>query len=186
MRKFFYSSGYFLTVSTESVVALGKHAVEKNKPFLFNLAAPFIIQFFRNQLESVLPYVDVVFSNESEAQVLGEAFQWGKDLKVVAQKLAELPKANSKRSRAVVFTHGSQPTLVFQDGKVTEYKVPLVPAGEIVDLNGAGDAFCGGFLAGFVQGKDWDQNIAAGHYAAGEVIRKSGCTYPEKPNFHFQ
>jgi len=182
----YYSSGYFLTVSTESVVALGKHAAEKNKPFLFNLAAPFIIQFFRSQLDSVLPYTDVIFCNEGEAQVLGEAFQWGKDLKVVAQKLAELPKVNSKRSRVVVFTHGADATIVFHDGKLTEFKVPKVPSEEIIDLNGAGDAFCGGFLAGFVQGKDLEQNVAAGHYAAGEVIRRSGCTYPEKANFQFK
>jgi adenosine kinase len=183
--QFFYSTGYFITVSTESLIALGKHAAEHNKPFLYNLSAPFVVQFFNEQLFSVIPYVDVVFSNDDEARALGEKMNWGSDLKQIAAKLADYNKVNTKRSRMVVFTQGANPTIVYQDGKVTEYPVPPVPALEIIDTNGAGDSFCGGFLAGYVQGKDIERCVAAGHYAAGEVIRRSGCTLPAKSSFTF-
>jgi len=125
------------------------------------------------------------FSNEDEARVLGEKMNWGTDLKEIAAKLAAYEKVNTKRSRTVVFTQGANPTIVYHDGQATEYPVPPVPSAEIIDTNGAGDSFCGGFVAGYVKGKDTEKNVAAGHYAAGEVIRRNGCTLPPKPTFTF-
>jgi len=182
--QYFYSTGYFITVSTETLVALGKHAAEHNKPFLFNLSAPFVIQFFFDQLSQVLPYTDVIFSNEDEARTFGEKLGWGTDVKVIAEKLSAWTKVNGKRSRTVVFTQGSQPTVVAFEGQITEYPVPPVPAEQIIDTNGAGDAFVGGFLAAYVSGRDIAKAVATGNYAAGEVIRRSGCSLPPKPSFH--
>jgi len=183
---FYYSTGYFITVSVDTLVALGKHAAAHDKAVLYNLSAPFVIQFFFDQLSTVLPYVDVVFSNDDEARALGEKLNCGNDLRVISEKLAAWPKVNNKRSRMVVFTQGANPTVVYHDGKVTEYPVPRVASVEIIDTNGAGDSFCGGFLAGYTKGHSTEQCVAAGHYAAGEVIRRSGCTLPEKPSFSFQ
>lgn len=33
-----------------------------------NLSAPFIAQFFKGQVDEILPYVDVLIGNESEAE----------------------------------------------------------------------------------------------------------------------
>jgi len=174
----FYMAGYFLTVSTESALLLAKHAAEHNKPFLFGLAAPFIIDFFFNQVEQLLPYVDVVFANESEAATFGRKMNWGEDLAVIAEKLSVWNKVNTKRSRAVVFTQGPNATLVYQDGKLSQYTPVAVPSEEIVDLNAAGDSFCGGFLAAFSLGKDMAKCCEAGHYGAWEIIRQNGATLP--------
>lgn len=46
---------------------IAKHAHEKRKTFMFNLAAPFISEFFKQPLMDVYPYVDVIFGNEDEA-----------------------------------------------------------------------------------------------------------------------
>ncbi len=75
------------------------------------------------------------------------------DAKEVAQKAAALPKVNGKRDRMVIITQGSKSTVVAYKGEVKEFAVPAVPAEEIVDLNGAGDSFVGGFLAKFTQNK---------------------------------
>jgi len=182
----YYSTGYFLTVSPDTLVHIGEHAAKNNKPFLFNLAAPFVIQFFSQQMESVLPYVDVVFSNEDEAKAFGTKYNWGEDLKIIAQKLASWDKKNDKRPRTVIFTQGADKTVVYHDGKIHEYQPLKIAREAIVDLNGAGDAFAGGFLAGYALGKDIEQCVKAGHYAASEVIQRSGCTLPEKPTFSFQ
>lgn len=42
--KFFYMSGFFLTVSPESMIDVCRHAVEHRKVVLTNLSAPFLIQ----------------------------------------------------------------------------------------------------------------------------------------------
>jgi adenosine kinase len=53
--KFFYSSGFFLTVSPDSMLVVAKHAAETGKYYMVNLAAPFICQFFKDKLLEVLP-----------------------------------------------------------------------------------------------------------------------------------
>jgi sugar/nucleoside kinase (ribokinase family) len=52
-------------VSLESILKVAKHASENNKLFTLNLSAPFISQFFKDALMEVMPYVDVLFGNET-------------------------------------------------------------------------------------------------------------------------
>lgn len=52
-----------------------------------------------------------------------------------------------------------------------------------MDTNGAGDAFAGGFLAQFIQGRDLDTCIKCGIWAAAQIIQRSGCTFEGKPSF---
>jgi len=47
----------------------------------------------------------------------------------------------------------------------------------IVDTNGAGDSFIGGFLAGYALGKPLGKCIDAGHYCAGFIIQRTGCDF---------
>jgi len=181
--KYFYTTGYFLTVSPESAVFLGQHAAETNKTFFWNIAAPFVCQFFWQKVTDLLPYVDVVFGNELEAAAFGKAAGWGEDLREIAKKLADMPKANKQRSRMVVFTVGKEPAFAYQDGKFLDVPARLIPKEKIVDTNGAGDTFCGGFLSQWIQGKDLKTCMEAGHYAASQVIQVSGVVYHGKPNF---
>jgi adenosine kinase len=81
---------------------------------------------------------------------------------------------------AQVITQGKEPTIVAKAGSTTEYKVPPVDASEIVDTNGAGDAFVGGFLAAFIKGKDVAGCCEAGNFAAATIIRSSGTALPSE------
>jgi adenosine kinase len=182
---FFYSASFFLTVSPETSIALGKYASENNKTFAINLAAPFLIQFFWDgKMEEVLKYADIVFGNEDEAATLGTKLGWGSDLVTIATKLSEYPKIGSKK-RLVVFTQGPNATITVQDGKVETFNPIPVPKEAIVDTNGAGDSFTGGFLAAYIQGKSLAESVASGHYCACVCIKQSGCTFPGKPDFKF-
>jgi adenosine kinase len=59
--KFFYVGGYFLTVSPDSALEVAKHAAETKKVFSMNLSAPFIPQFFKEQVDSLSEYWDILF-----------------------------------------------------------------------------------------------------------------------------
>jgi len=65
------------------------------------------------------------------------------------------------------------------DGIAKEYAVEKLPKDLLIDTNGAGDAFVGGFLSGLVKERDIDTSIAAGHWAARTIIQNAGCTFPE-------
>jgi adenosine kinase len=58
--------------------------------------------------------------------------------------------------------------------------LPIVEA-EIVDTNGAGDSFAGGFLAGFMKGETLERCIDAGSYAAAANLKERGLTVPSYP-----
>ena len=53
-----YISGFFLTVSVDSILRVGKHCAENAKVFCMNLSAPFLIQFFGDQMAAAMPYTD--------------------------------------------------------------------------------------------------------------------------------
>jgi adenosine kinase len=182
--RIFYVTGFILTVSPTAALQIAKTAMQQNKVFCINFSAPFILQFFGQHVADLMPYVDFLFCNESEAQAFAETKGISKDdLEAVAKYVANLEKANNARPRTVVFTQGSQQTIVAVQGQdaVQRFDVPAIEASKIVDTNGAGDAFVGGFLARLAQGKSIKEAVEAGHYAAGVVIQRSGCTFPPKP-----
>ncbi|MBZ3877512.1 Adenosine kinase [Sciurus carolinensis] len=180
-----YIAGFFLTASPESVLKVARHASENNRIFTLNLSAPFISQFYKESLMKVMPYVDILFGNETEAATFAreQGFET-KDIKEIARKTQALPKANSKRQRIVIFTQGKDDTIMATENEVTAFAVLDQDQKEIIDTIGAGDAFVGGFLSQLVSDKPLTECIRAGHYAANVIIRRTGCTFPEKPDFH--
>lgn len=136
--------------------------------FAINLSAPFIPQFFKLQLEQVFPYCDFVIGNESEAAAWASAVGLPDkdDIPAIAKSIATLPKSNPSRPRTVVITQGANPTLVVSatdTDKPSTFPVDPLTDEQIVDTNGAGDAFAGGFLGALVAGKSVDSAILAGH-----------------------
>jgi len=174
--KVYYIAGFFLTVSVDSLKVVAEHALANDKIFCLNLSAPFIIDFFGDQVATAIEYADFLFCNESEAAAYGKKHGLGEDLKEVALKIASSPKKNAARPRTVIFTQGSGSTIIAHGGKVEEFSVTPLPKEELVDTNGAGDAFVGGFLAGLLNEKDTAACVDAGHWAARFIIQQSGCT----------
>uniref|UniRef100_A0A7S0WY16 Adenosine kinase n=1 Tax=Chlamydomonas leiostraca TaxID=1034604 RepID=A0A7S0WY16_9CHLO len=181
-----YCTGFFITVSPDAIAAVSSHCAANDKIYCMNLSAPFIMQVppFKKVLMDTMPYIDYLFGNEIEAATFAESEGWDtKDLTEIALRISRMPKASGARPRTVVFTQGAEPTIVAVGGKVTLYPVPKVAADSIVDTNGAGDAFVGGFLSQLVYGKDVPECCRAGSYAASVIIQRSGCTFPAKPAF---
>ena len=183
--KVLYVAGFFLTVSPPSILSIAKHAAENNKLFVLNLSAPFICQFFKEPLSEVLPYVDILVGNEAEGDAFQEAFGYGKkDLKEVAKTMAAHPKVNKSRKRIVIITQGSGDVIVYRDDKVEAYPILSITEDEIVDTNGAGDAFIGGLLSQLVLEESFERCMDAALYTAHVVIKRSGCTFPKECNFY--
>ena len=67
--------------------------------------------------------------------------------------------------------------------QVKTYPVIKLPKEQLVDTNGAGDAFVGGYLAQLVAGKGVEECIRAGNFCANTIIQRSGCTFPAECSF---
>jgi len=182
-----YTTGYFLTVSPKTMIELGEHCAKHNKLFVFCIAAPFVVQFYWEDFQKVYAYADVVICNGEEAVAfLHKAGIEHSDLKDGAKKAAALPKANAQRKRTIIFTQGSQPAVTYHDDKIEEWPVLPAKAEEIVDTNGAGDAFSGGLLAGLAQEKPFSECIRAAMFAAHKILHVSGTQYPPKCDFDWK
>jgi adenosine kinase len=183
-------SGFHLTVSPESILEIANHSKDNpDKLFCFNLSAPFISQFFSSQLLSVLPFIDILFGNETEAKAFSAMKKWPEDLTIrdIAIKIVkEEPKANETKERIVVITQGSD-SVILVKGKgesIKEYPPIKLTPEQIIDTNGAGDAFVGGFLSQLILKKDLDTCVSAAIYSATEVIQLSGCAFPSECKFN--
>lgn len=175
--KFFYLEGYFLTHGVEAALELGTKSSGAGKTFTLNLSAPFIPSFFKVQLEQIIPYTDIIIGNESEAEAWANATGAPdpKDLPAIARSIALLPKINPSRPRIVIFTQGAHQTILATsepDNVPKTYNVVALKDSEIVDTNGAGDAFAGGFLGALVSGKSLDDSVLAGHALARECVQQ--------------
>lgn len=93
---------------------------------------------------------------------------------------------NTNRKRAVVITCGEKPVIIAHNGKIQNFAVETIERVKIMDTNGAGDAFCGGFLAAMATGNSMDKCIMAGNFAARTIIQNLGCTFPSTCDFRFE
>lgn len=97
----------------------------------------------------------------------------------------EIPFRIFKRGCSIVHVccKVKQLSLVVSDGKTTEFPVQRLPAESVVDTNGAGDSFVGGFLSQLIKGEPLSVCIECGVWAAQHIIQVSGCTLVGKPSF---
>jgi adenosine kinase len=87
-----------------------------------------------------------------------------KDIPTIAAKLAALPKKNASRPRTVVITQGPLSTVVVEGSSAPKtFPVNKLSEDQIVDTNGAGDAFAGAFVGATVLGKSVAEAVEAGH-----------------------
>jgi adenosine kinase len=180
----FYSAGFFITVSPDSMLAVAQHAAANDKTYCLNLSAPFICEVppFKKALSDLIPLVDFLFGNENEARAFAASEGWAtEDVEEIALRISRFPKENGSKQRTVVITQGAEATVVASHGKIVKHPVIRVPADKLVDTNGAGDAFVGGFLSQLVAGKEIGECVRGGHYAANVIVQRSGCTFPDKP-----
>lgn len=113
---------------------------------------PFCIPENRPLFRELAPMVDIFSPNLREAQLLTGLESLGE----VARALLE------DGVQVLVIRMGSEGSLIaVEDGILST--IPAVPVDPIVDVTGAGNSYCGGFIVGLAQSEDL---IKAGCYAA--------------------
>merc|ERR1711972_238606 len=173
------SAGFFITVSTDSMKLAAAEAAKSGAKYCLNLSAPFLMQVppFKAFISEILPMVDFLFCNETEALTYAETEGWETtDIKFIATRISLIPSSKGYH-RTVVVTQGADPTIVAVNGHVTEWPILALAKEKLVDTNGAGDAYVGGFLAGLSKGLDDAGCHKVAAYTASVIVQHSGCTF---------
>lgn len=130
----------------------------------------YMIPSLRSYLPEFLPYLDAFLPSDQEVRSL---FGREVDCRQAAEQLAEWG------ARLVVIKRGAEGVLVREENGRFTILHPYHPPGDarVVDVTGAGDAFCGGFLVGLAQTQDPVQAAKMGLVSASFVIEGYGALY---------
>lgn len=173
--------GYFVIEKYDIVQYLSKHFHSLNKKIAFTLSATFMVEHFHDRMLEVSNQSHIIFCNDDEALTFAKTTSdnFEEVSEIIHKKLAPL-------DRILIITCGSKPVVIskydYNQNKmdfVLKSNVFPVESQEIVDTNGCGDSFVGGFLSQYIQGKSLEKCARAGNWASSIIIRNVGCTYPD-------
>ncbi|MCC7447319.1 MAG: carbohydrate kinase family protein [Anaerolineae bacterium] len=160
---FLHVSGYSFQAehSRQTALALIRQAKAVGAPISLDASFHFARQA-RDQFCTILADLDFIFPNAEEAHLIS-----GMDNPAEAAAIIR-----ALGPKIVVIKQGRAGCTI--DTAQGQMFVPAYPVDPVVDTTGAGDAFCGGFLAARLWG--WEAANAAqiGHAAAAQVIRQWG------------
>ncbi|MBU6140199.1 MAG: adenosine kinase [Proteobacteria bacterium] len=169
---FLYVEGY-LWDNPETIEALRKaisSAKKRGTKVIFSLSDSFCVSRHKEDFLNLLPDLDILFANESEALELICEKEYSSD------KLFEFFSRNS--DLIAVVTRSSKGSSVFGYGSVLEIPTDLIP--NILDATGAGDAFAAGFLYGIINDFDLEKSAKYGNILAGNIIQKVGARFSKE------
>jgi adenosine kinase len=185
----FYNEGYFVTVSPESIDYLAERATETGKIYATNTSAPFVVEVpqFRDVILRNLKHTDILFGNEEEFRALARSLPECSAIQIeaeddqsmieIARVIATSFKAKNTMKRHVIITRGHKSTILAVGNQISQ--VPVVKVENIVDCNGAGDAYAGGFLAALALGKSVIECCKQGAQLAAMVVQNTGCSFDD-------
>ena len=178
----FLIEGYFVIEKYDIILKLAEDFAKLNKTIAFTLSAVFMVEAFRDRILEISNKSHIIFCNNEEAEALTK--NTSENFEEISE---DIHKMLAPLDRILVITCGKNPVVISKynyaekklDFLLKSY-VYNVSDEEIVDTNGCGDSFVGGFLSQYIQGKSLEICARAGNWASSVIIRNVGCTYPDK------
>ena len=179
--------GYFLQEKFDICKNLCMEFKKDKKFIILALSAVFMVQAHHDKIVEIANHADMVVGNIEELETFAgvKGVEKREIFEIVAKKLAE-------KERLFVVTDGSKGVLIskydYKRNKVDfilQSFPSLMKTEEITDLNGAGDAFLGGFLSQFMKGSTLYSCCRAGNDAAYVILQNIGCTFPKDLKIQF-
>lgn len=150
-----------VVVSPNAPDAMTKHAAECRDlgiPYLYDPGQQ-VLRLSGEELARDMDGAYFLFVNDYEFGLISK--KTGRGLDEILEKV-----------QVLVITRGEKGASIYAGDR--EWTVPIVPAERIEDPTGVGDAFRGGFLAGYARGWDYELCGQMGALAATYVIEQKG------------
>ncbi len=126
-------------------------------------------------LQAVLPLCDLIVGTEEEFCILGGSIQL----------LAAIKNVRTQSTATLVCKRGAQGCVAYAGDIPNEIESGVVVPGfkiEVLNVLGAGDAFMGGFLRGWLRGETLEQCCRFGNACGAIVVSRHGCA-PAMPTW---
>jgi len=162
--RYVYLDGYALNAdkALETFLRAAALSHEAGNMVVFNPNDISILTRFEPEVEQITKVSHGFICNSDEALLFTKRY-------TVEDAVAEL----RKQFRFGAVTNGAQPVHVF-DSSGARVVPTFSPKDPVVDTNGAGDAFAGGFLFGLARGFTAEKAATLGNLCAGAIITHYG------------
>lgn len=195
--KILYISGFFLTVSPDTIHYALSVSDKNTAVRMMNISAPFLCEpFIIGELVRAVAEMDILFGNELELKSLCKALL-GDVVSVDSVYLISKLREKLPKKLLLIITQGAEDTILSWDDRTERCAVvPKIPKEQVIDTNGAGDCFVGGFMARMLMELNGNSGsekktkemilstkegllplIDEGHRMGGEIIKRNGCTF---------
>jgi len=162
--RFFYLDGYALNSKRgkETFLKAAHVSRENGNTVVFSPNDLSILKKYDSAVKAILPVTDLILLNAVEAMDLTSSLTLNSALNIL--------KSTYKMGAV---TDGANGVYVFESGQMHKLDA-APPPGDVIDTNGAGDNFAGGFLCGLARGYDLIQSARLGLRCAAAVITHFG------------
>ena len=181
--------GYMLNNCFDICKKLCQNFRANKKLVVLTLSAPFIIKFHNHKLIEIANDADIIAGNYEEAVELAD--RKGNDIREIYKNIFKKLKENN--NRLLLITDGPKGVYCgkynYDEQRLESFwtfSANKVKNEDIQDLNGAGDAFLGGFLSQFMKGNSIEDCCHIGIDAATVIIKNVGCTFPKNENLLYK
>ncbi|KAF7456391.1 Cgd8-2370-like protein [Cryptosporidium felis] len=203
----FAASGFFIEVCFEAVLKAAQFIQsrrEKECSFIFGLSAVYITENYIEEISQLFPMIDYLIGNQFEFaslykniiklnsesdNIFAEEDLSSLEDHTIEAILTEIHKY-LKPTCVLLCTRGHLPVVSLDpkgsSSKIQHHECIYVPKEKLVDVNGCGDAFKGGFIYGLSNSFPLNACIYMGHYAASTVAQNVGCNFEfdKKPSLN--
>ena len=181
--------GYMVSNKFDICKKLIEYFLKDKKTIILTLCAPFLVKFHHDKIVELANDADIITGNLDEA--LEFSGHQSKDIDTIFQIIYE--KLKPKENRLLVITDGENGAYWGKynyEEKRLEHMIQYfaydIKEDEIKDLNGAGDAFLGGFLCKYMQGYSVHDCCKMGIEAATVILKNVGCTFDKEKKLSAQ
>ena len=127
------------------------------------------------RLQAVLPWCDLIVGTEEELCILGGS----------EQLIAAIQNIRAKTTATLVCKRGARGCVAFANSIPDDIELGLVVPGfkiKVLNVLGAGDAFMGGFLRGWLRDETLEESCRMGNACGAIVVSRHGCA-PAMPTW---
>ena len=182
--------GYYLKENYEVCKYLSEEFNKEEKLIILTLSSTLIIHEIADRIKEIGNMSDIIVGNLQEI----ETFSGGKS-QVLQETLERTHRMLFPKNRLLITTcgkHGAYCSKYNYKNMRLDLILQCFPNfirnEEIVDFNGAGGAFLGGFLANYLKGNKNNRIFNCsqmGNNAANIILKNIGCTFPKNYKFNF-
>ena len=179
--------GYFLQEKYNICKQLCQTFKRAKKMVILTLSAVFMVQAHREKIMEIAEDSDMIVGNMEEFEAFAD-LRRETQVKILAKAHEKL----SPKERIFIATDGANGVYVskydYKQKRIDNIRqifADKLKNDESCDLNGAGDAFLGGFLSQFMKGATLERCCRAGIDASTIIIKNIGCTFPRNKKINF-